>query len=200
MEKNPRATRRLIHIVQKEMKRKERLNSLRVKMSLATTPRGSDLWAALIFQNAWRRYSEAFLSDTISIEGKGQTPAMRLLEQQGQLAVQQTMQRLHARAASKQPSPAKCEPNGQDPPQRDFIEMDFSTTASESSDIGKGEEGGADEGEGGSGADGSLTSSGDHFEDALCAAEERVMQFVRSEFDELRKSFATRHPPPSRSR
>lgn len=50
MEKNPRATRRLVHIVQKEMKRKERLNSLRVKMALATTPRGSDLWAALIFQ------------------------------------------------------------------------------------------------------------------------------------------------------
>lgn len=182
----------------------------------------------VVLQNAWRRYSEAFLSDTISIEGKGQTPAMQLLEQQGQRAVKDTMQRLQAIAQSKQPKQAKSAttrrpsaeaseshetptiapaPPPPEPPSRqtlrahppappeprdDFIEMDFSSTSSEA--VASWASSGVGGSDGTVGTNGSLSSSRAQFEDALRAAEERVIRFVRSEFDELRRSFVTPAP------
>ena len=92
-----------------------------------------------------------------------------------------------------------------EPSSRDsLVIIDFSTTSSEAhSEVSASSFDGADAGTGGArggergdveGVNASMARSDAQFESALRDAEERVMQFVRSEFGQLRRSFGSAAP------
>ena len=198
--KNPRATRRLVNTVSVEMKRKQRLSSLRFKLRKAQEPKGSLEWAALTFQWAWRKYCRTYLASGVSlksIEGYHESPRERVAEHQRKEEMRHIMWKLRKIDRHGAPTAAANIPS---PDVMSQTSRDSSPTGADMSmplyDNGIGTNGS------GGFASGAPMSASEALnpspvEMALRAAEERCLMMVRHEFAELRKGLSAAQSQPA---
>lgn len=215
--KNPRATRRLVAQVTHDMERRERLRSLRLRLHLTRCSRGSDEWAARIFQRAWGLYAGRFLAEPILQLDNTGLPALRLVEDRRRADMNRISKRISRLSSAYLPSRAainglalseEAQPNrllpSQASPPKPFTRLrSLDEVIAEEAEIDADSTSRTADGGGGGGkaerfafgtrleshgTDGTAAAhlSRAEFEQALAAAEARVMEHVASEFRALR--------------